>query len=347
MREKHAAEKKIFAICDPEESYAIRMSEYLMEKVRIPYEIFVFTNEEELSGFLRKRQIEVLLLAQSAAAVLEKAGVQERIARIFILKEQSAAQEHEEGSRIWEIDKYQKPDKIVSELLEEAADLGSWTGTETDGAVGAKLIGIYSPIRRCLQTPFALTMGQILAREHRTLYLSFECYSGMRQLLNRDFSADIMDVMYYFRCAREKLGFRISSITQNINGLDFIPPVYSSLDFREVKGSQWAELCRELAAIGEYEYVLLDLDDGMNGLFDLLKECSRIYTITKDDRFATAKLTQYEQVLRYQEREDISDKTVRCRFPVFENVPGDVESMTHGELAQYVRAIIREDLDGI
>ena len=341
-----AASKKIFAICDPEENYAVRMSEYLLEKGNMPYEIYVFTETDTFCSFIQKEQIEILLIAQSVKEQFKDEELWKNVSKIFVLKENGVAQEHVADSSVWEIDKYQKPEKIVAMLLEEAAELGNWCETSTQNGMKTFMIGFYSPIRRCLQTPFALTMGQILAREHKVLYLNFECYSGMRQLLNREFSADIMDVLYYFRSAKEKLGFKISSITQNINGLDYIPPVYSSLDFREVQGSQWAELCREIAAIGEYEYVLLDLDDGMNGLFDLLKECRRIYTITKDDRFAAAKLTQYEEILRFQQREDISDKTVRCRFPTFAKVPSDVEIMTHGELAQYVKAIIREDLHG-
>ena len=84
----------------------------------------------------------------------------------------------------------------------------------------------------------------------------------------------------------------------------------------------------------------------MSGLFDLLRECYKIYTITREDSFAVAKLNQYEQILKFHELEEIADKTVKCRFPVFKEVPVNLELMTHGELAGYVKAIIREDLYG-
>ena len=84
----------------------------------------------------------------------------------------------------------------------------------------------------------------------------------------------------------------------------------------------------------------------MDGLFDLLKRCSKIYTITKEDSFAVAKLNQYEQILKFNEMEEVADKTVKCSFPTFKEIPVNLDSLTHGELAGYVKAIVREDLYG-
>ncbi len=165
-------------------------------------------------------------------------------------------------------------------------------------------------------------------------------------MLGREFLTDVTDVMYYFRCDKEKLALHLPTIIQNINGLDYIPPMQSQTELWETDGGQWLELCRKIAQIGQYEYIILDLDDGMSGLFNLLRECYKIYTITREDSFAVAKLNQYEQILKFYELEEIADKTVKCRFPVFKEVPVNLELMTHGELAGYVKAIIREDLHG-
>ena len=57
-----------------------------------------------------------------------------------------------------------------------------------------------------------------------------------------------------------------------------------------------------------------------------------------------AKLRQYEQMLQANELEEITDKTVKCRFPIFKELPASLDMMTHGELAAYVKAIVREDI---
>ncbi len=334
--------QKVFAVCDQEEIYANRMAQLLLEKLKLPYELHLFTKTEELERFARQEEIAVLLIAERALQMLKEEIVKERVSQLFILQETEQAQT--QGACC--IDKYQSPEEVVRILLDSITDSSEWIRRTTQSMCDVKLIGVYSPVKRCLQTPFALTMGQILAAEHKVLYLNFECYSGLRQMLNREFATDMLDVMYYFRCAKEKLAVKLPAIVQKLNGMDYIPPVQSTLDLREVNGSQWGEFCREIAVIGEYEYLILDLDDSMNGLFDLLRQCFRIYTIAKDDRFAMAKMTQYEYMLKYYELEDITDNTVTCRFPFFERLPADIGMMTHGDLAKYVRAIIKEDLYG-
>jgi hypothetical protein len=291
---------------------------------------------------MEQEQIAILLIAESALDLLGESYTKWQNVQILVLQEN-------EGRKIENlcyISKYQSPDIILQSVYDSVEELSDWTVSDVLTGLNVKLIGMYSPVKRCLQTSFALTLGQMLAKKDKVLYLSFEYYSGLGQLLRREFSADMMDVMYYFQCAKEKLAMRLPSILQNINGLDYIPPIQSPLGIREVEGSEWVELCREIAGMGQYEYIILDLDDGMNGLFDLLKQCWKIYTIVREDSFAAAKMNQYEQVLRLNELDEIAEKTVKCRFPMFQRLPSDLEMMTHGELAEYVRSIVEKDIYG-
>ncbi len=333
---------KIMAICDTEEGYAFRMAEYLLEKVKLPYTLHLFTAVEELEKFAGQEEIEVLLIAESAWRLLKEEYIRKQVTQMFILQESGeTAQEN-----LCCISKYQSPEAVVQEMLNVMVDGSGWKDYPKATETAAKMIGIYSPVKRCLQTSFALSLGQLLAKEHKTIYLNFEMYSGLGELLRREYQTDMLDVMYYFQSAREKLALRLPTIIQNAGGLDYIPPMQYSLGIKEVPGEQWLALCRDIAAIGEYEYMILDLDDGIDGLFDLLKNCHKIYTITKEDPFAQAKLRQYEQMLQQGELGEISEKTVKCRFPVFQELPGSLDMMTHGELAGYVRSIIKEDIYG-
>ncbi|MCI9372568.1 MAG: hypothetical protein HFI52_04100 [Lachnospiraceae bacterium] len=333
--------QEIMAVCDLEEAYAFRMAEYINRKTPLPYALHLFTKTAELEKFVQENKTAVLLIGESAAGQLKE---KPDISYVFVLRE--GGKSREEDYRY--IDKYQKPEAVIREIAEQMAEVKGWDECWQESRTGQKsklkVVGVYSPVRRCLQTSFALTMGQLLAKEHKTLYLNFECYSGFDRLLCKEFQTDMMDVLYYFRCAREKLALRLPMIVQTVNGLDFIPPGQSGLDMRNITGEQWIELLQTIEKICDYEYLILDLTDGMSGLFELLAHCFKIYTITKDDGFAMAKISQYEQALQLNELHEIADKTVKCRFPVFEKLPSDLYTMTHGELAGYVRAIIREDL---
>jgi hypothetical protein len=338
------------AICDTEETYAYRLAEYVIEKGRFwgnmpdrcPYCVHLFTEVEKLKSEMEQKSVGVLLIAESALELLEEDYRKWQDVRIVVLQEN----EGRKKENLCYISKYQSPDTILQSVMDSVEEFSDWRDTEVLTDLDVKLIGMYSPIKRCLQTSFALTLGQVLAKKHKVLYLNFEYYSGLGRLLRREFSADMMDVMYYFRCAKEKLAMRLPSILQSLGGLDYIPPIQSPLSIGEVEGNEWVGLCRELASIGQYEYILLDLDDGMNGLFDLLKQCWKIYTIVREDSFAEAKMNQYEQVLQLNELDEIAEKTVKCRFPVFQRLPSDLEMMTHGELAEYVRSIAEKDIYG-
>lgn len=345
---------KIMAICDTEEGYAFRMAEYLLEKVKLPYTLHLFTAVEELEKFAGREEIEILLIAESAWRLIKEEYIRTQVAQMFILREGGEAEQtlipQESSGAAREdmrcISKYQSPELVVREMLNVIADGGGWKGCPEATDTAVKMIGIYSPVKRCLQTSFALSLGQLLAKEHKTMYLNFEMYSGLGELLRREYQSDMLDVMYYFQSAREKLALRLPTIIQNAGGLDYIPPMQYSLGIREVPGEQWLALCRDIAAIGEYEYIILDLDDGIDGLFELLKNCQKIYTITREDAFAKAKLRQYERMLQQGELGEISEKTVKCRFPIFQELPDSLDMMTHGELAGYVKSIIKEDIYG-
>ncbi|MCM1145906.1 MAG: hypothetical protein NC321_00690 [Clostridium sp.] len=344
--------EEIFALCDLEENFAFRMAEYIVEKVPMPYALHLFTKTEKLQIFMESHKIVILLISESAIRSL---GSEVDVPNVFVLQENEKTAEEKaaeagikaEGKMAlgWHyIDKFQSPQRIIGELAEHMAQRQGWEEAKSAKDTRLKIIGVYSPVKRCLQTSFALTMGQLLSREHKTLYLNFECYSGFAQMLKKEYPEDMLDVLYYFKCASEKLSVRLSSIVQNINGLDFIPPGQAGLDMQGISAEKWIELLEMIEKISDYEYLILDLSDGMNGLFELLSRCYKIYTITGNDGFAMAKMHQYEQILQLNELHDIAGKTVKCKFPFFEKLPSDISLMTHGELAGYVKAIIQEDL---
>lgn len=334
--------QKIMAICDIEEGYAFRMAEYILEKVRLPYTLHLFTAASELEKFIGREEIAVLLIAESALRLLKQEYIRQQVEQMFVLQES----EHGKQDDLCYISKYQSPERVVQLVIESVTELADWDREELAKETDVKMIGLYSPVKRCLQTSFALSLGQILSREHKVLYLNLETYSGFARLFNREYTTDIMDAMYYFQTAREKFSLRMPSIVQNAGGLDYIPPPQHSLELQEVTGMQWLEFSRYAAAVGQYEYIILDLDESVNGLFTLLKNCCKIYTISREDSFAEAKMEQYEQTLEFNGLDEIAQKTVKCRFPIFRELPTDLERMTQGELAVYVRSIIKEDIYG-
>ena len=88
----------------------------------------------------------------------------------------------------------------------------------------------------------------------------------------------------------------------------------------------------------------MDLTDGLTDLWDVLRCCDHVYTITRGDGLAMAKIEQYEKALEHMQYEDISAKTRKWQLPVFRQLPVRFEELTYGELATYIREQVFPDL---
>ena len=64
-----------------------------------------------------------------------------------------------------------------------------------------------------------------------------------------------------------------------------------------------------------YEFAILDLSFGVNGLFELLEQCDAVYMPVASDETARAKLWQYRETLKLLEMEEILEKTTEITFP--------------------------------
>lgn len=118
-----------------------------------------------------------------------------------------------------------------------------------------------------------------------------------------------------------------------------------------IRGEQWLDLFGEIEKASEYEYLILDLTDGIMDLWDVLRGCDYIYTIARDDGLAMAKTQQYEKALQCMNYGDIATRTTKWKLPVFRQLPMRFEELTYGELACYIKTkvfpeLLKEDLDG-
>jgi len=333
-------DKRVLAIFDGEESYAYRLMDFIGQKGNVPFEIHVFTRQDKFFSYANKEQIECLLLSENAYQESIEAL---KIPHIIILSESGKSL----NRALCHIKKYQSCDKILKEVMTYyAKDVsGPEKVVRTDGRK-MHIIGIYTPVTRCLQTTFSFTLGQILARKHKTLYLNFEAYSGLSRMLSREFKSDITDLAYYFSCAREKLFYQLESMTENVGGLHMIPPALVYRNLWDIRGQQWIDLFREIEKVSEYEYLILDLSDCLMDLWEVLKNCDVVYTIIRDDPLAIAKVEQYEKALESLEYEDIKAKTKKWKLPVFHKLPVKFEELTYGDLAGYIRANVLPALFG-
>ena len=85
-----------------------------------------------------------------------------------------------------------------------------------------------------------------------------------------------------------------------------------------IYGRMGHALIEKIAALGGYDYIILDLSESIQGTFEILNMCDRIYTIIGEDDHARAKLAQYEELLAAYSYEAVLEKTSRQLLPHFD-----------------------------
>ena len=322
-------------VCDSEEQYGERLVEYLNGHLNFPCSVERYTSIEKLEALGQEEKSALMIVSERE---YRKTQSSEHKEKLLVLNETGTYL----GDTVVNVSKYQSMDIILSlvkELTLQEAD--SISGIRHGKSM--QLIGCYTPLTRCLQTTLALTFGQFLARKHRVLYLNFENYSGLGALVPYVSRGSISDLLYYNECAREKLTAQMGLLTGKLNGLDYIPPMKSFLELRAIQCSQWLDLFHTLEQVTEYEYVILDLSESVDGLLDILRVCEQIFTIVRDDELSRAKLSCYEDMLRSSQFEDIAARTKRWRFPLFRELPAALDNLTHGEMAELVHRVMEEE----
>ncbi len=83
----------------------------------------------------------------------------------------------------------------------------------------------------------------------------------------------------------------------------YIAPIRAEQDFREVTKEEWNQLLDLILEKSIYKVIILDLGDTVDGLYDLLGRCSKVYTPYIEEGAAKAKLNQYEENLDQQDME--------------------------------------------
>ncbi len=328
----------ILVLCDTEEEYARLMSEYLKSRREVSWDIHTYTEIEALKDFAQTETIKLLAVAENAyTEEVRKLPV----GKTVLLNESGVMR----WNQIRNINKYQKAEDVYREIVSEFMDVTQTMLPKLAAGSNTRLIGMFSPVKRCLQTSFALTFGQMLAEKNRVLYLNFEHFAGNRELLPDAQMRDLADLIFFLNTDKDRFLLRMQTILQKKGKMDYIPPVRAGMQLLEVTAEEWMEMLRRIGESQEYDYVILDLSENIQGLLGLLRLCTRVFTLTKDDRAARGKIAQYEQVLALYEYEDVLQKTCICKLPRFRKLPENVEQMTRGELADYVRQAMEEMLN--
>lgn len=279
--------KHILAVYDVDPVYAARFAEVVNQKEKIPFEVVAFSSIERLRAFAAEHPVKLLLLGEHVPAE-EKESI--RAEKVILLSDNGGKPVSPSVPCVY---KYQSSDAIVRDVMtwygESPGDL-----PEVSGRGLAKVLGVYSPVGRCLKTSFALTIGKLLAQEERVLYLNLEEFSGLSVLMKEEYKSDLSDLLYFYNGGSYN-SLRLSSVVHTMGELDYIPPVRYPEDLDQAGEEAIAGLIRAIAGESAYDTLVVDIGSGRRTALSVMKLCRVIYMPIREDPVSLAKLKELEQ----------------------------------------------------
>lgn len=246
------------------------------------------------------------------------------------------------------ISKYSSVDLIKTRLIEMITSTGKagvirQESVEAKSSKAPKLIGFFSPVRRCSQTTLSLTMGNVISETNKVLFISFESFSPLWSHIESSKKKTMEDLLLITKESPEKFNLFFETVVYHGDFIDILPPIKSLHQILDVRAKDWVDLINQIEIKCDYDVIILDLSESIHGLLDLMGMCERIYTLTQEDYCAKAKLNEYETLLRNCEHDDIMFKTVKHRLPYIEEIPDGFRYQPFSVFAKYVREMIMGD----
>ncbi|MDD3403860.1 MAG: hypothetical protein PHQ72_10955 [Hespellia sp.] len=293
---------KNLVIYDSEQAYARNLTERLVQKKEVAFQVRMFREEDGIEKFAKEQPIDWLLVSEDCACRREVGA-----GKVFVLTK--AGHPVKKGEIA--IDKYQSVDAILSQMLEVCLKEGDVDISMLRKTGCGNIIGVYSPIHRIGKTKFALELGRAEAKKASTLYLNLEDYAGKHSYLGEQKNQTMEDLLYYARQENNNLGLRLSAMAGQYGELDYVCPMPVAWDIRAVAAKEWLELFEQILEKSIYETLILDIGDSVQGLYEILRRCDVIYTLYTRERIGQEKLKQYEENLLRLGYEDILEHTVK------------------------------------
>lgn len=330
--------KKIMAVYDEDPFYAERLSDYVNRKEKGVFEAQAFTSRECLEEFARSNEVDVLLtgVPKDTDAIGELKNTQ----KIYLTEDR----ENRNSGDIREIYKYQSGDDIIREVMAvycEHPDAKSvFPGL---GNRKKRIIGVYSPVGRCGKTSLALSIGQILAKEEKVLFITLDLFTGFSHLIDEQWKRDLSDLLYYYKQGRFHI-LRLNSVVYYLGDMAWLPPIRYPDDYSQVTSEEMADFLVKILEESDYTTIVLDMGTFDRRVLPVLNVCQAVYMPVKEDPISQAKIKEFEEYVDECGGQRVKERFYKLHVPLMtgmhkmEHFPQD---LLWGDMGDFVRGLLK------
>lgn len=255
------------AILEKDRSYLTRIVSVFGTKYSDKLEIYSFTDQNAAQSALSCAKIDVLLADDGFDIDLSK--LPNRCAFAYLVDSIGIDTINDQRA----ICKFQKADLIYKQILSIYAEkASSITGFKVMGDACQVIAFVSAAGGVGSSTMAAACAIHFAGKKKKVLYLNLEKYGSSDAFFSGAGQFDMSDVIFALKSRKTNLTLKLEScIKQDSSGVYFFSQTKIALDMMELSGDDIIRLLSELKLMGEYDYIILDMDFGMN------KELLKIY----------------------------------------------------------------------
>lgn len=248
------------AILEKDASYLNRIVSVFSTKYADKFEIYSFTDQQVAMSILDDSKIDVLVA--NDAFDIDIAALPKRCGFAYLVDTPDVEMENDQRA----ICKFQKAELIYKQILSVYSEnAGNISGLQL-GDDSAKILVFASPSGGTGSSTMAAASAIHFATQgKKTLYLSLEKFGSSDLFFEAEGQFDMSDIVFALKSKKANLGLKLEScVKQDKTGVCFYSQTKVPMDMLELNVEDVERLLSEIKLTDSYDYIILDMDFGID-----------------------------------------------------------------------------------
>ncbi len=208
--------------------------------------------------------------------------------------------------------KFQKMELIYKDILNLYAEYSAKAAKKKQSAQDAEIITFMSPVSGVGNTAVAAAFCINCALNNKSsIYVDLETLPSTDLYFGGESKYTMSDVIYAVKSKKANLSMKLESfVTTDPVGLDYFATPVNTMDLHELNDEDIELLLKELKAVGLYDYIVLDVNFGINNNVKKIMSLSdKMVYVTNLDEKSAAKMEKAKELINiYTKDETTFDK---------------------------------------
>lgn len=309
------------AILEDDKSYLNRIVTAFHTKYSDKLEIYSFTDAEVALETLDSAKIDVLIASDSFD--IDVTRLPKRCGFAYLVDSQEIDSLKEQMA----ICKFQKADLIYKQILSlYSENVSSISGLKRNSDNCTQIAFVSAAGGTGSSTMAAACAVNYAKKGRRVLYLNMEDFGSADLFFKGEGQFDMSDIVYALKSKKSNLSLKLEScLKQDASGVYFFSSTKIALDMLELDMEDVLHLLNELEIMDSFEYIILDMDFGLDKKYmKVFERTQAIVLVCDGDEMSNTKTLRAYQALTIVEegKENIISNRMSLIYNKFSNKTG-------------------------